>query len=140
MRGFYAGLHIGKLFSIGLSNPRSGIRLGLGAGLLQHKIRIQDDPFKSVPQLSGEYKKGYDRLTNGFTITETVGYQVLSKNRRINLFAGFEFTQAFTQNRRDYNFDTMEKDENPRLDLLSGFRVSWILPFYFGKEADEIYY
>ena len=140
MRGFYAGMHVGKLFGIGLKNPRSGIRVSLGAGVLQHKIRIQDDPFKSVPQLSGEYKKGYDRLTNGFTITESIGYQILSKDKRVNLFLGFELTQAFTQNRRDFNFDTREKDDTPRLDLLSGFRVSWMLPFYFGKEADEIYY
>jgi hypothetical protein len=140
MRGFYTGVHIGKLISLGFANPRSGIRATVGVGLMQHKIRIQDDPVRNVPQLSNDYKKGYDRLTNGLAFTEFIGYQVLSRNKRVNFYAGFEFTQAFTQNRRDFNFDTMAKDETERLELNAGFRIGWILPFYFGKAADEIYY
>lgn len=139
-RGFYAGLHIGKLVSFSSLNPRSGFRFTVGAGLLQHKIRIQDDPLTGVPQLSDTYKKGYDRLTNGLALQEFVGYQLLSNNRRINFFAGFEFTQAFTRSRRDFDFDTRQKDDADRLDLLFGFRLGWILPFYFGQAADEVYY
>ena len=140
MRAFFIGAHIGKLINLGAANPRSGIRLTVGSGLFQHKIRIQDDPVKEVPQLSKEYKKGYDRLTNGLAFTEFIGYQVLSRDKRINVYLGFEFTQAFTQSRRDYDFATMAKDETKRVDMDMGFRVGWILPFYFGKEADEIYY
>jgi len=140
MRGFYTGFHIGKLISLGFANPRSGIRATVGAGLLQHKIRIQDDPARTVAQLSGDYKKGYDRLTNGFALTEFIGYQVLGRDKRLNFYAGFEFTQGFTQNRRSFNFDTMTSDDTQRVDLNMGFRLGWILPFYFGKAADEIYY
>lgn len=139
-RGFYVGALLGKILALSSSNPRSGIRVTLGAGLLQHKIRIQDDPFKTVAQLSGDYKKGYDRLTNGLALNEFVGYQLLSTNRRINFFIGLEATQGFTRNRRDFDFDTRQKDETKRLDLLWGIRAGWTLPFYFGKEADEIYY
>lgn len=140
MRGYYAGGHVGKLIGLGFANPRSGIRLTLGAGLLQHKVRIQDDPQSAVPQLSGEYKKGYDRLSNGLAFTEFIGYQVLSIDRRVNFYAGLEFTQGLTMSRRDYDFDTRAKDETERLDLLIGIKVGWILPIYFGREADEIYY
>lgn len=141
MRGFYAGLRAGKLFSIGLPNPRSGIRVTVGAGLLQHRIRVQDDPVRQVPQLSDEYKKGYDRLSNGLALSQFIGYQVLSRNRRVNFYAGLELTQAFTQNRRDFNFDTMTKDETARVDLLTGLRLAWIVPLYFGQLAsEEVYY
>lgn len=139
-RGFYAGAHIGKLIGIGLPNPRSGIRVTVGAGLLQHKIRIQDDPASRVPQLDENYKKGYDRLSNGLAFTEFIGYQVMSMDKRVNFYAGFEFTQGFTLSRRDFNFDTRAKDETERTDLLFGIRVGWIIPIYFGREAGEVYY
>lgn len=139
-RGFYVGALLGKILALSSTNPRSGIRVTVGAGLLQHKIRIQDDPFKTVAQLTGDYKKGYDRLTNGLALNEFVGYQLLSTNKRINFFLGFEATQGFTQNRRDFDFDTRQKDETKRIDLLWGIRAGWTLPFYFGKEADEIFY
>ena len=133
------GALIGKLFSLSDVNPRSGIRFTISSGLLQHKIRIQDDPVRDVPQLSTEYRKGYDRLTNGLTFNEFIGYQMLSRNRRINFYAGLEFTQAFTKSRRDFNFDTMTAETENRVDLLYGFRVGWVLPFYFGN-AGDIYY
>lgn len=139
MRGFYFGALIGKLFTLSEVNKRSGIRFTISSGILQHKIRIQDDPLRDVAQLSTEYKKGYDRLTNGLAFNEFIGYQLLSRNRRINFYAGIEMTQAFTQSRRDYNFDTMSVDEESRLDLLFGIRVGWVLPFYFGN-AGNIYY
>jgi len=139
-RGFYLGATFGKLFSLSQKNPRSGIRATVGAGLLQHNIRIQDDPVSAIPQLSEPYKKGYDRLSNGLAFNEFIGYQYLSTDKRINFFAGFEFTQALTQSRRDFNFDTRNQDTEQRLDLLWGIRVGWVLPFYVGKSAGEIYY
>lgn len=139
-RGFYLGAMIGKLFSLSKNNPRSGIRVTLGTGLLQHQIRIQDDPVRFVPQLSQAYKKGYDRLTNGLAINEFVGYQLLSANKRINFYLGFEFTQGFTQSRRDFDFDTRTADTQKRFDSLMGIRAGLILPFYVGKGVAEIYY
>jgi hypothetical protein len=139
-RGFYIGGHIGKIFPVSSTNARSGIRLTLGGGFFRHKIRIQDDPQVFVPTLSGDYKKGYDRLTNGFALTEFIGYQYLAKNRRINFLAGFEFTQGFTEGRRSFNFDTRTGDTGQRLDLMFGFRIGWTLPFYIGENPDEIRY
>ncbi len=139
-RGFYLGILLGKLFSLSATNPRSGLRITGSVGLLQHKIRIQDDPIRAVPQLFGDYKKGYDRLTNGLAFNECIGYQVLSTDRRVNFFIGIECTQAFTQSRRDFNFDTRSRDDTKRFDLLTGIRAHWILPFYIGKSASEIYY
>ncbi len=138
-RGWQARIYGGKLFGIAPKNKRSGIRVLVGVGFLQHKIRIQDNG-GSVTQLFGDYSKGYDRMSNGLSLHQYIGYQLLSKNRLINIHAGFEFTQAFTQNRRSYNWDTMSRDETKRTDLLTGFSVGWALPFYLGEDEETIYY
>ena len=103
--------------------------------MLQHKIRIEG----AAPQLMGEYKKGYDRLSNGLALGEFIGYVHLGKNHFINFFAGFEIIEAFTKNRRSFNIDTIEKDDTKRLDILSGFKFGWIIPLY-RRNADEFYY
>lgn len=139
-RGFYLGLAIGKLISLSAKNYRSGIRLDLGAGLLQHQIRIQDDPVRTVAPLTGDYRKGYDRLSNGFALRQFIGYQVLSRDRRANFFAGIELIEGFTQSRRTFDFSIRQRDQTQRLDLLYGFRVGLTLPFYIGQSPDEIYY
>lgn len=139
-RGFYVGGLIGKIFSLSPSNPRSGIRLSLGVGLLQHKIRIQDDPTRDVSPVAGDYKKGYDRLSNGFALTQFIGYQLLSTNRRMNFYIGFELTEGFTQSRRNFNIDTRDVETERRFDVLYGFRAAWVVPFYFGSGSEEIFY
>ena len=137
-RGFHAEARLGKLIPLLKTNKRSGIRAVLGLGFLQHKIRLQEDPQSFVPQILGDFKKGYDRLSNGFMVSEFIGYQHLSRNKLINFYAGFELTQAFTQNRRDYDFATQqESDKSTRTDLLYGFKVGWILPFYISKKNAE---
>lgn len=139
-RGFYTGVVLGKLFLLPGVEKRSGIRLTLSAGLLQHKIRIQDDPVKPVAQLNDNLKKGYDRLSNGLAFNQFIGYQILSNSSRMNFIIGFEFTQGFTQNRRSYNYDTQLKETTKRIDIQSGIRVAWVLPLYIGREAEEIFY
>jgi len=139
-RGLHLGAYLGRLFPLSAANRRAGIRITLGAGILQHRIRIQEDPQVFVSLLTDDYKKGYDRLTQGLALKQFVGYQYLSKNRRINFFAGLEFEQAFTTSRRDFDFDTMQKDERSRTDLLFGLRIGWTLPFYLAENPDEIFY
>src|SRR5204863_8304518 len=135
---FHFLVKAGKVFNVLSPNPNSGLMATVGAGLLQHKIRIENDD-ANAPQVLGDYVKGYDRLTNGLSITESVGWIYFGKNHIANFNFGFEFTQAFTKNRRSYNFDEMRKDDTNRLDLLYGFRVSWIIPFY-GSKPKEFYY
>jgi len=139
-RGYFAGLTAGKLIPIFKKYPNSGLKITLTAGVLQHKIKIEDRS-GGLPQLAGEYIKGYDRLTNGFAITEFIGYQHFGNNGRINFFVGFEFTQGFTKNRRSWDYLTQQRLDSPRLDLLSGIKVGWTLPLMGDSyDADEIFY
>ena len=107
-RGFSVMAKVGKLIPVAAPNPNSGLLFQFGGGMLQHKIRIQD-PNNSAPQLKGDYKKGYDHLCNGPAISEFIGYQTPGNNRKINFFAGFEFTQAYTFSRRAYYFNEMKR-------------------------------
>ncbi len=138
-RGFASGLHFGYLWSL-TPNPRSGLRLEGGIGLLQHKIRVQEDPQSFVALVHGDYKKGWDRLTHGLSLRQFIGWQTLSENRRINFFIGIELEEGFTRNRRDYDFATMGKLDERRFDMLIGLRAGWIMPFYLNQNPEEIYY
>lgn len=135
-RGFYLGGMIGKLVPLG--KQRSGLRITAGAGLLHHKIRLQDDS-QTVNAIAGEYAKGYDRLTGGLALNQVIGWQHLADNRRANWFIGIEFNQGFTKSLRDWDYSEMRKLEGSRTDLRFGIRASWTLPFYLGN-ADKIYY
>jgi len=139
-RGFNANILFGKLFPFNKNKPRSGLRVTVAGGILQHKIRIQQDPQSLVPQTTGEYRKGYDRLTNGFAATEFIGYQIVSPSKKINFILGLEFVQGLTQSQRDFNFDQRLQDNNQYFDILLGGKFAWTIPFEIGKDASEIYY
>ncbi|MEM1121813.1 MAG: hypothetical protein AAGJ18_15280 [Bacteroidota bacterium] len=138
-RGFYTGGHIGKLWAFSQKNKRAGLRFTLGLGLLQHKVRIQDET-GAADQLAGELVKGYDQLSNGLALEQFVGYQQLNRKTGVNFFAGFEFTEAFTKNRRAVNFNTQSRDKQSRFDVLIGFRVGWSFTFYVGERGEDIRY
>lgn len=137
-RGFTLWLKGGKLIPLKRPNPNSGILLQFGAGMLQHKIRI-DVQGNSVPQLTNEYKKGYDHLCNGPAISQFVGYQYFGNVKKLRFFAGLEFVQSFTQSRRFYYFNDMQYANEKRIDLLNSIKVGWYIPFY-DKAKKRFYY
>jgi hypothetical protein len=138
-RGFSSTVWVGKLIPVFHSNPNSGLIINLGAGFMEHHIKIEDIANRS-PQLAGNLKKGYDKLTNGPSVSEYIGYMFLSNNRYINFNVGFDFMQGFTQDRRDWDYQLMKKDDKQRVDMLSGIRVGWILPLYKRVLKDRYYY
>lgn len=135
-RGLYFGGNLGKLFTF--QEERKGIRVSLGAGWLQHRILVQDNR-QVLTQITGEYRKGYDRLTGGLALNEFIGWQNLGKYRRANFMIGFEFNQGFTQTLRDWDFSEMRKLTGKRLDLRFGLKFAWTMPFYLTPGKD-IYY
>ncbi len=136
-RGYWIGGKVGKVFNLFGPNKNSGIITYLGAGFLQHKIRIDlenNDAF----QIMGDYKKGYDRLSNGLGFNQFVGYMYLSNRNAVNFYTGIEFYQAFTESRRDYDFYSMQKDNQNRTDILMSFKFAWIFTAY-KKMADDYF-
>lgn len=137
-RGFSVFGKVGKIIPVFNDNPNSGLTLIAGGGFLQHKIRIEN-PGNTVPQLNETYRKGYDKLTNGPALSEFIGYTHFSDNRLYNFRAGFEFTQAFTQSRRNYDYDLMGKDTQKRIDLFFGIKACWMFPLN-KRTPREFYY
>jgi len=136
-RGWNSSIKVGRqLFALGV-NPNCGIVVLVGGGMLLHKIRIEDIG-NNAPQMSKEYRKGYDRLSFGFATTQFIGYQFFANNQYVNFLIGFESIQAFTKNRRGYLYDQARPDNAKRLDILNGIKVSFVVPLY--HRASEAYY
>jgi hypothetical protein len=138
-RGFIACAKIGKIIPVFDSNPNSGIHIGAGAGLFQHRIKIQETS-QSTPQILGDYAKGYDRLTNGFMLAQSFGYSHFSDYKLINYFIGVEFFEGFTENRRTVNYDTGLHDATKRIDIFGSVVIRWYFPIYKRKPQDFYFY
>ena len=125
-----------RLFSR-ISCPAHAPPVPASGGLLQYKTLIHQDG-EDVPLLNGEFKKGFDHLSNGFAISQFIGYFHLADNEPINFYAGFEFHQAWTKNRRDYNLDIKGPDDTLRRDFLFGIRFGWVFPI--NKRTSNVHY
>ncbi|MCX6244930.1 MAG: hypothetical protein NTU98_09515 [Bacteroidetes bacterium] len=138
-RGFTIFAKFGKVFPVISPNPNSGPLVMLGLGYLQNKIRIHDGD-NLAPQVAGDYKKGYDRLNSGMALSGTIGYIYLGESRILNFSVNFEFIQAWTKSRRDYDFDTGKPDKTSYSSQFYGIRVKWIIPLYKRKPKDFYMY
>ena len=135
MRGFTAGVHLGRLFPIG-RNRNSGIFVSLGANFIQHRLHFQNLS-SLAPQVSGDILKGYDRLTNGYTINQFIGYQYMGMNKMLNFYVGLDFAQGRTQYASNWNNDLMGPDTRTRADNYWGIRLGWILPIYGTNRGED---
>ncbi len=139
--GFYGSLRFGKVFKpfqmFRKWNPNSGIMAEFGLGFMQHQIIIRD-PENVVPEVHGEYAKGYDRLSNGITLSQFIGVLHLDTHRLKNFYAGINLIEGFTKVRRPYDFASYGPLSAQRFDMLMGLRAAWILPFY-GRNEQRFY-
>lgn len=129
MRGLQFGLDFGKITPLLAANPNSGISASLGLGYFSHRVLL-DVERDFVPQVEDEYAKLYDRLSSGFWLRQRLGYLYSGEARFLNLHAGLELSQGFTQERRDVQGDLGIITDFQRMDLQWGFFVSWVLPIY----------
>ena len=137
-RGFNTHLIIGYAFHLNKEND-NGIYLSGGLGYLQHKIHI-DTKNEYIPQLTDEYKSGYDRLTSGVSTKWNADYFYFSKQGNFQFFSGIEMIYAFTKNQRIYLFDKMlPTDDKLRYDILIGIRLGIIIPIS-RKNKEEFHY
>jgi hypothetical protein len=138
---FYRSLHghvsLEKILPIWNVNGNSGPIAGFGAGYLAHWIRL-DNVGNDAPQVLDEYQKGYDRLSGGVSLKQSLGYLYFSKSEGINFKLSFEFMQAFTNSYRGFNYDTGLPDTDQRLELFYNIKLNWYLPIY--KKATSNYY
>ncbi len=120
-------------------NQHSGLVGMLGVGLLQHKIRMVDNS-GTVPGLTKEYLKGYDKLSNGFSLSPMLGYFYYDEQKYLNFFIAVEYKIAWTQNRRDWNHIDMMKEDGIRDDRSLTFKIGWFFPIRARKSRDYYYF
>ena len=137
-QGYLLNFEIGKIFPWAAPNPNSGFMFTLSGGFMEHWIRYNAEG-DDVPQILGDYHKGYDRLTNGIILQQFIGYHYQGSTRLLNFYGGFEFTQGFTGNRRSYDIPTMGVKDEDYIDVLFGFKIGWMMPFY-KRNQDKYYY
>lgn len=138
-RGFFFNGEIGKNLEFAKVNANSGPDITLGAGYLMHWIEIKNAG-NDTPQLLDEYLKGYDRLSGGFMLKQSLGYTYLSASRRINFRISFEVIAAFTENLRGFDYSTGRELSGARQDILYGFRFQWILPIYTTSNSTDTFF
>jgi hypothetical protein len=138
-RGFNISVRFGKIFPVIGPNENCGLHAQIGAGIMQHKIKIETY-FEDVPQLMDEYIKGYDRLTNGLSTVQAFGYQHFSDKRLINYYIGVELVEGFTMNRRSVNFNTGFRDNTKRIDMMASLVLKWYFPLYKRQPQDFYFY
>ena len=138
-RGFDIHLMMGYALHPDISNL-SGFYFSGGIGFLQHQIFI-DTKNQNIPQLNEEYKKGYDRLSNGVSTKWEAIYKYYSSNGKFQMYSGVNITLAYTKNRRPYLFDQMQYTSNEtNLDKLIGVNFGIIIPIQRRNEEKFHYY
>ncbi len=138
MRGISIDAHLSKmLFNLG-PNPNCGISVGAGLGFMQHRVKIRElnDMYSPIQE---DYAKGYDRMTYGLLITESIYYRFFSNNRLINFLVGVDLNQGLTRGRRSYQFDLKQPYDQSRSDLSYALRLGWTFPIY-KRAPKEFYY
>lgn len=136
MRGFSTFAKLGKIFPISKYNKNHGFVIQIGVGYLMHYTNF-NIPQSTVAQLNENYQKGYDKLHTGIALNQFVGYYFQSENRLINFYIGLDFTQAFTKNQREFNYDTKQYDTGSKQDNITALRIAWLIPIYLSNKNDE---
>lgn len=137
-RGHVAQVKLGKLFQTGWPNVNSGVFVMASAGFVRHKIRI-DEVGRRTPQLSPDYKKGYDRLTGGLNTQLSIGYLFYSSYRLANFFFAMDLNYALTRSMRTWQFDLNRPDDTQRREFSAGPRIGLVIPLY-RKTPNEFYF
>jgi hypothetical protein len=139
LRGFTVPVRFGRIFNgihLWKSNPNTGLFIETGAQFIHHQLLISAP--KEAPYLKDDYAKGYDRLTQGFGLLGSLGYQYWSNSRFLNFYLAADLQYNRTRTLR-FNFDTRQRDDRIRNDHLIGFRFGWVFLIY-EQNPEKFYY
>jgi len=138
-RGVSFYLQAGKIISVTKRYRNSGMWIKCGMGVTQHFMNIKN-PENKVLSLTPEYRKGYDKLTLGFSLYQFIGYAHMNKRNLFCLYGGIEFFENFAKRQREFDFSLMKKDDSKRFEAMVGFKIGWIIPLYKHDTNREFYY
>ena len=117
----------------------SGIYITQGIGFLEHKIFI-DTRNQNIPQLNEEMKKGYDKLTNGYSGKFNVAYKYYDQHGKFQINTNLNYLFAYTKNQRTYDFNNeLYYPKGRKWDNLFGISIGIIIPIN-RKNNEEFHY
>jgi len=118
----------------------SGIWLRTSFGYLGHKIFITDPDNLVVGLERTTYRKGYDRLSTGFCMTQFAGYLFMRKKRAASFYTGIEISEMWTKPYRNYIFPVGSTTEMPgKFSGMFSIKIGWIVPLYEKKVVTTLY-
>ena len=138
-RGAQLHFDFGKKIELNINNAESGIIPSFGLGYVYHKIFIET-LMGEIPQLNENLLKGYDRLTGGFSLKQSIMFMYLSNNQKINFHIGLEIIECWTKDLRIQNYSTGIAENENRFDLFIGLKAGWILPLRKRTTSSFYYY
>lgn len=137
MAGSYFGIDFKKNLGFVGKQERAKFFIGLGTGLMQHKIRYIEFT-KSVPLAFDDYGKGHDRNSRGLYLEEQIGVKFRNGAKKfdisINVFEGFLSPVGLIE------FDTKNTQQEDRFDVGLGFKFTWHLSVTAKQVGKDIYY
>ncbi|MDR2980346.1 MAG: hypothetical protein LBV02_07920 [Bacteroidales bacterium] len=133
---------LGKIIPLSKRWRNSGLWIHTNFGFFQHKININvpDPGSNPVPCYEGDYKKGYDRRSSGFAMSQFIGYLFIQKNRLLSFYAGVEIYEMWTKPDRSYVFTLgPTADMTADFSALFGLKIGWVIPLHEKKKVMTLY-
>ncbi|MBO4645995.1 MAG: hypothetical protein J5642_05720 [Bacteroidales bacterium] len=140
-RYWSTGLGIGKIIPLD-KWKNSGLWLKLSGSYFSHKVNIRvggSNEKDIVPQLAGDYRKGYDQRAGGFCFSQFVGYVFMRKVRVRSFYAGVEISEIWSKSNRNYQFLLMGPDTSKKFSVLVGIKAGWIIPLFEKRKIQTLY-
>ncbi len=137
MAASYIGIDFKKtVFDIGEAETAK-FYLGIGCGVMQHKIAFTDFS-KTVPLVFDNYNKGLSRNSRGFYLEQQFGIKFRNGSKKFDL--SMMFFEAFTKPVGLIEFDTMNDLQTQRLDVGAGLKLTWYISLTADQVGKDIYY
>lgn len=138
-RGSFINLGVEKTTRMLSPNLNSGLNFGLYGGYAWHWLNV-DNVGNDSPQVLDEYEKGYDRLSQGFQLRQSIGYIYLSESRLVNFKLSLELSEIWSRDMRAYYYPTGQLSDELQFNLLYSLKLKWYIPIYLGGKTQEYYY
>jgi hypothetical protein len=141
-RGVSFHWQAGKIIPVTKKYRNSGIWIKAGLGVTQHFMFIKNSE-DNVPSLQSNknynYKRGYDKLTIGFSLYQFIGYAHMNRRNLFCMYGGIELFESFSKRQRDFDYSLMRKDDSKFFDAMLGIKIGWIIPLY-RHNPDAVFY
>ena len=137
-RGAQLHINFGKKLNLNIKKSKSGIVPSIGLGYVYHKIFIET-LLGETPQLNENLIKGYDRLSGGFSLKQSLTFMYLSDNNMKNFNFGIEIIECWAKDLRNYHY-TNNSIPQKRFDVFIGLKFEWIVPLKKRTTSNYYYY